>query len=311
MPEKSLVMGGAGFIGSHLVEALLREGHEVTVFDKTGIDQSNLEGVAGDITVIEGDFLDGNILKELPQGMDNVFHLISTTLPATSNKSPVYDVASNLEPSVKLIESCVKAKIKKFYFISSGGTVYGVPEQIPIPESHPTNPINSYAITKLSVEKYLHLYHHLHGLDYVILRVANPFGPRQPYDKPQGIIAVWMYKILQGLPVEVWGDGKQLRDYIYIDDTVSAFMSLVKAEKSSRIYNFGSGEGTSVLDIIDSLKDVVDGDFEVQFKDAVPSDVPANVLDISLAQSELGWKPKTDFREGMKQTWDWFKTNLG
>jgi UDP-glucose 4-epimerase len=222
MITKSLVLGGAGFIGSHLVESLLKKGHHVTVFDKIGIKTDNLKNVISDIELIEGDFLDEHYLEILPKNMDYIFHLISTTIPATSNLNPVYDVQSNLAPSVKLIEESVKNKIKKFIFISSGGTIYGIPEKTPIPESHEKKPINSYAITKLGVEKFLHLYSHLSGLDYTVLRMSNPYGPRQPYDKGQGVIAVFIHKILSGEPLEIWGDGSQIRDYMYISDAIQA-----------------------------------------------------------------------------------------
>jgi len=308
MVSKSLVLGGAGFIGSHLVETLLMEGHKVTVFDKIGIKTDNLEKVLKDIELIEGDFLDEHFLEELPKGMDYVFHLISTTLPATSNLNPVYDVQSNLAPSVKLIEQCVVHKIKKFFFISSGGTIYGIPENTPIPETHPKNPINSYAITKLGVEKFLHLYHHLHGLDYVVLRFSNPYGPRQPFDKGQGVIAVFIHNILAGKPLEVWGDGAQLRDYLYIEDAIDAFITVLKKETPSKIYNFGSGESTSVNDIIRILREVSGRDFKVVYKPSRSADVPRNILDISRAKNQLGWKPKTSLENGISCTWKWYSS---
>jgi UDP-glucose 4-epimerase len=306
MAPKSLVLGGAGFIGSHLVEALLKEGHKVTVFDKIGIKTDNLEKVLDEIELIEGDFLDEHFLEELPKGMDYVFHLVSTTLPATSNLNPVYDVQSNLAPSVKLIEQCVAHKIKKFFFISSGGTIYGIPEKTPIPETHPKNPINSYAITKLGVEKFLHLYHHLHGLDYVVLRLSNPYGPRQPFDKGQGVIAVFIHNILSGKPLEVWGDGAQLRDYLYIEDAINAFIAVLKKETPSKIYNFGSGEPTSVNDIIRILREVSGRDIKVVYKPSRSADVPENYLDISRAKTQLGWKPNIGLMTGIKFAWNWY-----
>lgn len=309
MTPKSLVLGGAGFIGSHLAEALLEEGHEVTVFDKIGIKTDNIQKIINDVELIEGDFLDEHFLEELPRGMDYVFHLVSTTLPATSNLNPVYDVQSNLAPSVKLIEQCTFHKIKKFFFISSGGTIYGIPEKTPIPETHPKNPINSYAITKLGVEKFLHLYHHLHGLEYVVLRLSNPYGPRQPFDKGQGVIAVFMHNILSGKALEVWGDGKQERDYLYIDDAIKAFITVLKKDTPSRIYNFGSGKPTSVNDIISILKDVSRKDFDVVHKQARSADVPKNFLDISRAEKELGWKPTVNLNDGIHKTWEWFKSS--
>lgn len=304
-------MGGAGFIGSHLTEALLREGHEVTVFDKIGIKRDNIAHILPDIKFIEGDFLDEHFTGTLPDGMDYVFHLVSTTLPATSNKNPVYDVTSNLAPSVHLIQACAEKKIKKFFFISSGGTVYGVPKDDLISEKHPTEPINSYAITKLSIEKFLGLYKYLHGLDYTVLRVANPYGPRQPYDKPQGVIAVFMSRILNDKPLEIWGDGNQLRDYLYIEDTIEAFLTVLKKETPSDVYNFGSSIGISVNDIINQLKDITGRDFEVIYNDTGNVGVPKNVLDSSRAKEELGWAPKTELKDGLKKTWEWFSDKLG
>jgi UDP-glucose 4-epimerase len=309
MITKSLVLGGAGFIGSHLVESLLKKGHHVTVFDKIGIKTDNLKNVISDIELIEGDFLDEHYLEILPKNMDYIFHLISTTIPATSNLNPVYDVQSNLAPSVKLIEESVKNKIKKFIFISSGGTIYGIPEKTPIPESHEKKPINSYAITKLGVEKFLHLYSHLSGLDYTVLRMSNPYGPRQPYDKGQGVIAVFIHKILSGEPLEIWGDGSQIRDYMYISDAIQAFITALEKDTPSKIYNFGSGKPTSLKEIIQILRDVTDVDFDIKYKESRSTDVPTNVLDISLAQKELGWYPTIDLREGIEKTWIWFRQN--
>ncbi|MBS1997098.1 MAG: NAD-dependent epimerase/dehydratase family protein, partial [Cyanobacteria bacterium SZAS LIN-2] len=170
---KALVIGGNGFIGSNLVDLLLKNNHQVRIFDRyPNRFRAPLQGVE----YVVGEFSNHGEIAEAVAGMDWVFHLACTTLPQTSNDDPVYDIHSNIGGTVQLLQECVKNKIKKVVFISSGGTIYGVPQTAPITEDHPTEPICSYGITKLAIEKYLHLFHWLHGLEYVCARLSNPYG---------------------------------------------------------------------------------------------------------------------------------------
>ena len=177
--RRVLITGGAGFIGSHLAEALLAQGHEVRIFDRPHIQiPAELKECHG-IEWMQGDFLSVADIQAAVDGVELIFHLVSTTLPKNSNDDPGYDVGTNVIGSLHLLDAAVRLGIRKIVFISSGGTIYGIPGQIPIPETHPTDPLVSYGISKLAIEKYLKLYHELHGLDYAVLRVANPYGERQ------------------------------------------------------------------------------------------------------------------------------------
>lgn len=161
---------------------------------------------------MEGDLGNHGLIREALEGIDVVFHLASTTLPKTSNDDPGYDVRSNVVDTIQLLEACVDAGVRKVIFASSGGTVYGVPERLPIKEDHPTNPISSYGIVKLTIEKYLGLFHYLYGLDYAALRISNPYGPYQDPAGQQGAISVFLHRILSGQPIAIWGDGEIVRE---------------------------------------------------------------------------------------------------
>jgi UDP-glucose 4-epimerase len=190
-------------------------------------------------------------------------------------------------------------------FVSSGGTVYGKPEIVPTPEFAPANPITAYGVSKLTIEKYLALYEYCHGLQYRVLRVANPFGPYQLGLRSQGVIAAFMRKALAGEPVEIWGDGSAIRDYLYVDDVVSALEAACTHAGDSRVFNIGSGVGRSLLDLIRTIETVSGLRIETHFKQGRPIDVPTSILDVQLAARELLWSPRIPFEQGMRATWEW------
>lgn len=214
---KALVLGGNGFIGSHLVDRLLLAGHGVRIFDRN--EELYRRPLAG-VEYCYADFGNRTLLAEALDGIDIVFHLISTTVPKTSNDDPAFDVMSNVVETIALLEKCVARGIKKVVFLSSGGTVYGAPAALPVSEDSPTNPECSYGITKLTIEKYLALFNHLYGLDYVVVRPSNPYGPRQNLLGIQGAISVFLGRVAARKPIEVWGDGQIVRDYVYVEDLV-------------------------------------------------------------------------------------------
>ena len=179
-----------------------------------------------------------------------------TTLPKSPNADPVFDVKSNVLGTVRLLTHAVKFGLKKIIFGSSGGTVYGAPAQLMIPETHPTNPVCSYGISKLAIEKYLGLFYHLQGLDYTVLRIANPFGERQRTQASQGAVAVFLGKVLRGEPVEIWGDGSVVRDYIYIADVVDALLIALEQTSSEHVFNIGAGRGHSLNEVLDGIEKV-------------------------------------------------------
>jgi UDP-glucose 4-epimerase len=244
--RRCLVLGGRGFIGSHLVDALLARGRLVRCFDRPHVAPLGEAHLSNpNFEIYEGDLVSEADVTEALADCDVCFHLVSTTLPKSSNADPVFDVESNVLGTVRLLTNAVKSGLRKVIFVSSGGTVYGVPIQLPIPEGHPTDPVCSYGISKLAIEKYLGLFKHLHGLDYTVLRLANPYGERQRTHASQGAVAVFLGKVLRGEPVEIWGDGSVVRDYIHIADVVDALLMAFERTSSEHIFNIGAGRGTA------------------------------------------------------------------
>lgn len=305
---KAAVIGGNGFIGTSLVDNLLASGHQVRVFDRY---PSRFSEPIDGVEYVIGDLGNHGELHEAVSGMDWVFHLAYTTLPQTSNEDPSHDVRSNVIDTLQLLDECRNSKVKKFIFISSGGTVYGVPQEVPIKESHQTEPICSYGITKLTIEKYLQLYNYLHGLDFVVARIANPYGERQNPNSKQGAIGVFLGNIARGQPITKFGDGKVVRDFIYIGDTAKALTACALYEPKKddpRIFNIGSGVGYSINEIIETIESVVDVPVNIEQTPARAVDVPSNVLDISTAKKHLNWQPETELKEGISKAWEWTKS---
>jgi UDP-glucose 4-epimerase len=301
-------LGGRGFIGSHLVDALLNRGYLVRCFGRPhsqAISRSHLENDRFELR--EGDFVSEADMANALEGCQVCFHLVSTTLPKSSNADPIFDVESNVVSTVRLLARATQLGLKKIIFVSSGGTVYGVPGQIPIPETHSTDPVCSYGITKLSIEKYLHLFFVLHGLDYTVLRLANPFGEGQRVHANQGAVAVFLGKILRGEPVEIWGDGSVVRDYIYIGDVVDALVAALERTTDERVFNIGSGRGRSLNELIDSIETVTGCFADRRYMPSRQFDVPANVLSIARARELLDWSPKISFESGLKDFADWLQ----
>jgi UDP-glucose 4-epimerase len=305
MPEQCLVLGGCGFMGSNLVEQLLDVGYRVRVFDTPTVNRINLAPVEARIGFFGGDFSNAHDVDGALQDIDFVIHLVGTTLPADSNSRPSFDIESNVVGTIGLLQACVRHRIRRVVFASSGGTVYGEPEKIPIPEVHPTNPLCSYGIAKLAIEKYLQLFHHLYGLDYTILRVANPYGKYQKLTSGQGLIGVLLARIREGKTITIWGDGSVVRDYIYIDDVVRAFLKALTHTSNHRIFNIGTGVGTSILDLLTKIAQVTGIKPKVEYSVGRPVDISRNVLDSTRANECLDWRAQTDCGTGIQKTWDW------
>lgn len=305
---KALVIGGNGFIGCNLVEGLLRQGHVVRVFDRY---PSRYKAPNPAVEYVVGDLGNHGEVREVVQGVDWVFHLAYTTLPQTSNDDPVYDIRSNVADTVQLLQECRDGCAKKVVFISSGGTIYGVPQQIPIAEDHPTEPICSYGITKLAIEKYLHLFQRIWGLEYVVARISNPYGEQQNPQSKQGAVGVFLGNVAERKPITIWGDGEVVRDYIYIADAVEALLCAAEYEPQGdnpRLFNIGAGRGYSLNELIGEIRQVVDLPVEVKYTPARAVDVPVNVLDTARAQKILGWTPKVGMSEGLARTWKWIRS---
>ena len=301
--KKALVTGGNGFIGSHLVDALLAAGYNVRVLD---LFNRRFGPMPVDVEWVRGDINTEYVIREALAGVDLVFHLAWTTVHETSTREPLMDITSNLEPSVRLVDECHHAGVQRVVFLSSAGTVYGPAQYSPVDEKHPTNPISAYGITKLAVEKYLQLYHHLYGMDYVVLRPSVPYGPGQDPRKRQGAISVFLYRLARNKPIEIWGDGSIVRDYFYIDDLVSAALSTAAVQNApERVFNLGGGRGYSLNELVQVIEKVTGQRAQVEYREGRRFDVPATVLDTSRAASYLRWTPRVELAEGVARTWQW------
>jgi UDP-glucose 4-epimerase len=226
--------------------------------------------------------------------------LICTSGPKYSNENILTDIDNNIYPTIKLLDACIRSKISRFFFVSSGGTVYGNTSVISIPESHPNNPISAYGVHKLAIEKYVQLYNHLYGLDYSIIRISNPYGPKQMPFKPQGVIATFMALAMSNKTIELWGDGTVIRDFIYINDLIDAIEKIIEYKGSAKLFNIGRGEGISILTVIEKISKILDKNIDIKRIPAEKHDASVNVLDISLLKKETGWIPCTKLEDGLK-----------
>jgi len=308
---RSLVVGGTGFIGSHLVRALAGAGHEVRALSRGNLpDPAPVASSGGRISWLRGDLSDPERLASAVEGCDVVYHLACSSLPQSSNLDPLADVRENVLPGIRLAQLAHERGVRQLVFISSGGTVYGRPRQIPTPEDHPTDPICSYGITKLAIEKYLGLFSHLNGLNSVVLRLSNPFGEGQRPNASQGVIAVFLAKALRGETIEIWGDGSVVRDYLYIGDAVDALIAAATYSGPERVFNIGSGRGTSLNDVLEAIETTLGRKVARRYLESRDCDVPASVLDVARAKSALGWQVRTPFLDGLGRMADWLRAPL-
>jgi UDP-glucose 4-epimerase len=305
--EPVLVLGGAGFLGTHIVGALLERGRVVRILDRS--QSGPVHGWADRAEYQRGDFDNSTQLAEAMRGCRVVVHLVGTTLPKTSNEDVVYDLESNLITSVRFLELAWRHGVKKVVFASSGGTVYGVPTILPIPESHGTRPLCSYGVHKLAIEHYLHLYRHLYGLDYSVLRVSNLFGERQR-GLGQGAVAVFLQSALRNEEVVIWGDGSVIRDYVYAGDVADAFCRAIDFAGEPRTFNIGSGQGVTLNELLKVMERVLSRPIARRYVAGRSFDVPANVLDITLAGSHLGWRPTHSLEQGILKTVEWIRADM-
>ncbi|OMQ42881.1 NAD-dependent epimerase/dehydratase family protein [Ensifer sp. 1H6] len=298
---RCVVLGGGGFIGTHLCRRLKGQVGSLKAFGR----RQSFPDALRDVEWFQGDFNDPSSLAAAIEGCDVVFHLVNATTPSSANVDKVADVRLNVVGSLQLLEVCKAENVKRVVFASSGGTIYGIPDILPTPEDAPCWPLTSYGISKLSIERYLHLYSYLHGIDYRVLRVANPFGPLQVASKNQGVIAAFLRRILADQPVEIWGDGSVARDYLYVNDVVDALILSASHKGEDRIFNIGSGIARTINEVIDSLEKVTGKQCRVIRRDGRMVDVPISVLDVSRARHSLNWQPRTQFEEGLEQTFRW------
>lgn len=299
-----VVLGAGGFLGTNLCRALAPQVASLRAFGR----RQSFPGALHGIEWMPGDFADPTSIAAAISGRDTVFHLVNATTPASANIDKLADLQANVASTLRLLEACREEGVKRVIFVSSGGTIYGVPQVVPTPETAPTSPITAYGISKLSIEKYLGLFEYLHGLEYRVLRVANPFGPYQIALKNQGVIAAFMRQCMNDHPIQLWGDGTSVRDYIYVDDVVEALRLSATHQGPSRIFNIGSGEGRSLRQIIHAIEAESGKSLTVKVSPSRSVDIPKSILDTHLAKEELGWTPKVPFETGIHRTWRWLLT---
>lgn len=302
---KIVIFGGGGFIGSSIADRLLKDGHSIRIFERPRIPNYRVFHKDEAVEWCAGDMASTHDVGCAVAGMDVVLHLVSTTLPKNSNDDPIHDVQSNVVPTLHLLNAMVAHAVKKVVFISSGGTVYGRPLYLPVDEAHPTDPIASYGITKLTIEKYLRLYEHLHGIRSVTLRVSNPYGERQRIETAQGAVGVFLHRALSGLGVDIWGDGTITRDYIHVSDVAAAFSRAVEYGGDHRCFNIGSGQGTSLNELVVQIERALGIKISKNYLPQRNFDVPVNILSNQLARQELGWSPLVSMSEGLCRTAEW------
>ncbi len=295
-----MITGASGFIGSNLCDALLKQNYEVIRLDSF-MDEINIKNHS---KTFVGSFSDKKLLDKALKDVDYVFHLACTTIPQTSAENPVHDIQSNVVGVINLLEKCVEHNIKKFFYFSSGGTVYGLQKDGKIRENSLTNPVNFHGVMKLSIEKYLYVFNQIHNLDYLIFRPSNVYGTGYKFGKPQGVVNIYLKNIIKDKPILIWGDGGIVRDYIWVKDVIDAVMKAIKKNARNKIYNIGSGVGVSLIELVSIIENIIKKKANIIFEAKRSVDMPMNILDASLAQKELNWKIKVSLKEGIKLLYD-------
>jgi UDP-glucose 4-epimerase len=305
--KRFLVIGAGGFIGSHLCHHLVSQGGSVVAFGRLPRFAPHPE-----VTAWAGvDVKDRASLRDAVDRAEIVFHLLGSANPIASNRDPVESLREALEIDGSIVDLCAARRIERLVYVSSGGTVYGAARYLPIDEVHPTDPLSAYGLAKLCTEKLLHLRYQLSGLDHVILRVANPYGPRQDPRGHQGIVAKLLYRALRGETVELWGDGSATRDYVFISDVVTALILAATRSVDERIFNIGSGVGRSLIDVLTTAATLLDRPVERVHLPTAAAALPTNVLDCTRARDLLGWRPTVDWHDGLLSTIDWIGGQFG
>jgi len=305
---KILVLGGNGFLGSHLVDRVVDLGHEVSVFDRTPLRLTrNLEHLWGRVRLINGEFENRRLLREALEGQDVVYHFIGATYPLASWKDPFIEIDLSLRNSVTMFDIAAEVGVKKIVFPSSGGTVYGR-QKPPFTEETQTQPFSPYGIAKLATEHFLNYYRDYNGIAADIYRIGNPYGPRQPTGSVQGVINIWMEAILNGEELPVFGDESNIRDYIYVGDVAYLMTYSLSDLTSSETFNLGTGRGTSIMELLEIFKATLDVDFKYRVLPRRPSDNVSSVLDTSKLTAHFPGFSFQPMEDKLRETWEDIKS---
>jgi UDP-glucose 4-epimerase len=315
---RTLVTGGAGFIGSNLVDRLLAEGHEVDVVDdfSTG-SLSNLSEARGSggraLTIHHLDITAPGVVELMARRRPQlVFHLAAQIDVRASVAQPAFDAAVNIIGSLHILEGARQAETERVVFAASGGTLYGdpAPEDLPVRESHPQQPLSPYGVSKKSVMDYLVAYRQLHALEFCALALGNVYGPRQDPHGEAGVVAIFAERILRGDPVTVFGDGEQTRDYVFVDDVVDAFVR-ASTRGGGLMCNIGTGTETSVNELLATMAAQAGVEVSPVFAPLRPGELLRSCLDIERAAIQLGWRPWTELGEGTRAVLEFVRARLG
>jgi UDP-glucose 4-epimerase len=302
-PVKCCVIGGAGFIGVHVTRRLVDSGRRVIVLGRRTPPDKNLPAEA---TYVSGDYDNRAVLKDILSGVAEVIDLAYATVPQTSFDDPFFDIRSNLPASLGLLHEAAAAGVRKLVLVSSGGTVYGAANSLPIGEDHPTNPISPYGITKLTIEKYAWMFQLVSDLPVVVVRPGNAYGEEQRPFVGQGFIATAIHSIIRGQEVAIFGPEGTIRDYVHVSDVASGIVAALDQGKPGSIYNIGSGVGRSNLDVLREIEPLaMQAGYSLRLTTLPPRrfDVPANILDIRKLYAASGWWPQVSFTSGVARVW--------
>jgi len=305
---KILVTGGAGFIASQIADAFINEGHDVYILDNlsTGFEK-NINPKA---KFINADITSLSIFEIFSkEKFDVVNHHAAQIDVRKSVADPIFDANTNILGTINLLQACTKTGVKKFMFASTGGAVYGEQEYFPADENHPTNPVSPYGITKLTIEKYLYFYKNEYGLNYTILRYANVYGPRQNPFGEAGVVAIFASKLLKNENPVINGEGKQTRDYVFVEDVVKANV-LTLTTNDSNIYNVGTGIETSVNELFTKLNSIAGNQAQEKHGPAPKGEQLRSVITSEKLFKQLKWKPSIKIDAGLQKTFDSFKAKL-
>jgi len=301
-----LVLGANGLIGSFLVEQLAAKGHSVKAFDRFSRKQKFKE-MPG-IEVVKGDYVRLGAVESALDGIDIVFHCIHTTVPRTSLGNAAMDAETNILPSVRLLEACLKKGVKKLVYLSSIA-VYGEPKKSPISESLEPIPVSPYGVSKIAIEEYVKYYGRVHGLDYVIVRPSATYGERQKISKESGVVTSFVNSALKGEKISIYGDGNAVRDLTHAEDIAKGCIEAGFKKTKSRLFNLGTGKGVKLNELAEIVKKAVGKNIEVEHV-AGKQGVQEHVYDVSRAFKELGWQAKISIEEGVKRCVEGFSGGI-
>ena len=312
MSRRVLVSGGAGFIGSHLAAEYQRAGWDVTVIDD--LSRGKEHNVPAGVPLIKADVRSPEARKAVAQGRFDVVNLQAAQIDVrVSVQDPALDAQTNLFGLINMLEGAAEGKVKRVVFASSGGVVYGDPDVLPTPETAPKMPISPYGVSKLSGEHYLRALGQLRGFETVAMRYANVFGPRQDPKSEAGVVSIFISRLLENQGITIFGDGKQTRDYVFVQDVARANVAASSAElkrgvdHDSIAFNVATAKQVSVLELANAVGDVLGVKPKIEFAPARAGELLRSSLDVSKARSILGWTPQVSFSDGLRAVAEWFK----